>query len=357
MNLTIRLLEVLGSPFVLEHKSVTDKNEARELYNYAVTNKIGFFFLDTLKGQAKLEEFALQTFYDAEYKKHGAQTMTAVRFSQLLRDAGVAHAVFKSTMPFPATPNDVDVIHFGTQEAYRRTLKIIRQSNYVQVEGMVDSSQHMFHDLRDISLNPHPPQKDEYDVDIYQKVAASHLIYLDKRKLEENITEEVVQQAKISVLRREAELAAVIIHSIIPEQLFTLLVYYATLYHFNAMSSAEIANFAKIAQKNHITRSARVHCSLVAELHRAAHGFVPEQIKEVIAILGEAQSEKNILVANNWQTPHRYSWRTVTQVLGEKTKDREFRRSIPAQIIRMLNPRVARWVISEVINRRKRKTY
>jgi len=358
MNHTIRLLRTIGSPFVLEQELPGNKDEALQLYAYAVKNKIGLLYLEVLKNQGKLEEFQLVSNYEEEQKKHDEQVITAKRIAELLNSCGINYAIFKSIMPFIATPNDIDILHFGSDSEYKRAIEIMLRSNYIEVKGEADAQQCMFHDIRDgCCPKPHPHDKDAYDVDLYQKATASYIIYLDKRKLEKHITEIDMSGTQIKVLTPEAELVTVITHSVIPEQLFTLFTYYATLHYLARMNPEEISQFIHIAKENSVTFPVRAHCSLNAELHHVAHGFIPQKVEEVLAGLGNEANERKSLVKNNFKMPHRHSWLTVIRALLEKTKESEFRKSVPKQAINMLNPRLAKWVISEVILRRKRETY
>lgn len=356
-NSTIKLLRTIGTPFVSNQELPENGYEALELYKYATKNKVGLAYLESLKNQGKLEEFELKSKYDEEQKKHDIQSVTASRISALFNSFDINHAIFKSIMPFPATPNDVDIIHFGSDDEYKKAAEMMLQSNYIEVKGQADAEQRMFHDARDGELNPHPGVKDVYDVDLYQKVSASYVLYLDKRKFEKHVTEIDISDSKIKVLRPEADLVTIIIHSIIPEMLCTLFVYYATLYHLEKMNSEEINRFIAIAKENNVTFSVKAHCSLVAEVHKAAHGFVPEEIEKVLPELGDETKERRKLLENNFRMPHKYSLSAVTRVLLEKMKEAEFRRSIFRQMVYMSNPRLAKWVIRETILRRRRETY
>ena len=358
MNRTVKLLKIIGSPFTPEQKKdlPTNSDEALKLYAYATKNKIGLLYLESLKDQGKLEEFGLETKYQEEQKKHNEQSITAIRISELFNSFGVNYAIFKSIMPFPATPNDVDIIHFGSDDEFNKAAKIMLQSGYIEIKGSADSSQREFHDARECGhLNPH--KKDIYDIDIYQKVAASYIIYLDKRKLEKYVTEVNRSNNQIKVLSPEAELVTVIIHSIIPEQLCTLFAYYPTLHYLAKMNSEEISRFTDITKENNATFAVKAHCSLVAELHKAAHGFVPEIIEGLLTKLGDETSERKKLLKNNFKMPHKYSLSVVARILLEKSKEAEFRRSVVKQMVYMLNPRLTKWVITNILWRRRRETY
>jgi len=359
LSLTIKLLRTIGSQFAPEQKQVSPENkeEALELYDYAAKNKIGLVYLESLKEQGLLEELGLKRKYEEETIKHDLQRITASRISELFNSYGVNYAIFKSIMPFPATPNDVDIIHFGSDDEFESATEIMLQSGYMEVKGQADAEQRMFHDARNGKLEPHPHEKDVYDVDVYQKISASYVLYLDKRRLERYVMDINLFGNKVKVLRPEAELVAIIIHSIIPEMLHTLFVYYATLHYMIKMKSEEIESFVDIAKENNVTFSVKAHCSLVAELHRAAHGFAPEKIGELLVKLGNEKREQDILLKNDFKMPHKYSLLTVARILFEKSKEVEFRRSAGKQMVYMLNPRLMKWVIYNIRLRLRRETY
>lgn len=359
-NLTIKLLKSIGSPFTPNYELNPPKNhdEALELYHHAVKNKIGLMYLESLNNQKRLEEFGLKSKYEEEQIMHKSQSITARRISELFNSSGINYAIFKSIMPFSATPNDVDIVHFGGDKEFKRAVQIMLQSNYIEIKGYVDTEQCMFHDVKYGGiLDPHPNKKDIYDIDLYQKISASYIIYLDKNKLEKYVTKINILGDSIKVFMSEAELMIIIIHSIIPEMLFTLLVYYATLHYFAIMNTEEINKFINIVQENNAVFSVRSNCSLVAELHRAAHGFIPEKIKKILLKLDIDNKERELLIKNNFKMPHKYSNSAVIKTIFEKIKETESRNSIIKQIILMSNPKLMGWIIWNIVWRRRRDTY
>jgi len=359
MNITMNLLRRIGSPFVPEQKQTLPENkrEAQELYAHATKNKIGLLYLESLKNQEKIEEFGLESEYREESEKHEQQVITAIRVAKLLNSFDVNYVVFKSFMPYSAVPNDVDIVHLGSEEGYKKVEEMMVQAGYIQFFGIGKTeSQVMFHDSRGGDhLGGH--EKDIYDIDIYRMIAASHIIYLDKKKFVKYVTEMTVSDVQVKVLEPEAELVAIITHSIIPEQLCTLSVYYAMLHYLAKMNHKYVDKFVHIVEENDVIFLTRAHCSLVAELHQAAHGFVPEKLNEVLIKLGGEVQEKRYLIETNFKMPHLYSRYTIIRALLEKTKEKTFRKSVIRQGLSMLNPMFANWVISEVIRRRRRETY
>lgn len=248
MNRTVKLLRIIGSPFAPEQKQELPENkeESTELYIYAMKNKIGLLYLETLKNQGRLEVFGLESEYQEEHEKHNEQVTTAFRIAKLFNSNNINYIVFKSIMPYPAVPNDIDIVHLGSDDEYKKAKGIILQNGYEEFFGEFGSgispSQTMFHDSRD---GPHLglSKKDIYDIDLYREIMASYIVYLDREKFKKYVTEMDVSGMRIRVLEPEAELVALITHSIIPEQLCTFSVYYATLHYLAKMNLEEINRF------------------------------------------------------------------------------------------------------------------
>lgn len=360
MNLTITLLKIIGSPFCENEEYILPKSkeEALALYDYAKKNKIGLLYLGSIYYREVLSEFGLDAAYHEELSKNNRQKITAERISEILNSVNAHYAIFKSIMPFNATPNDVDIIHFGSYKEYENIAKLICNSDFVEVKGEVDAEQRMFHDvLHGGYLIPHPTKKDEFDVDLYQKISASQLIYLNKSKLEDYITSAKIKTNNAKILLPEADLLTIIIHSIIPEMIFTLFVYYATLNYLAAMKEEDMNKFIKLVRNNYATFSVKSHLSLVAEMHQIVHGFVPTIIDRLLTEFGGATEERLDLVKDDFRMPYKYKITTVIKIIYEKSGENEFKQSIFRQIIYMMNIKHARWVFSELILRLKRDTY
>lgn len=353
MNLTIKLLRTIGSPFAERFESPQDPSEALQLYNHALKNKIGLLYLEGLKEQGRLGE--LESEYGEQCKKRSKILLTLARAAKLLDSAGIEYVIFKSNMPYPAITNDVDILLLGSDAELGRAAQVMLQSGYKQI-GDEAPLEVMFHDSRDV---PHadPREKDIYDVDLYKEVGATHIIYMDKRKLSEYTIQAKLLDEEVKILISEAELATMLIHSVFPEQIYTLMLYYAILYYVTAMSVEETERFIDLIKGNHIAVAARSSIGITAELHEAAHGFIPEEIQEILIKLGAGTSEASRPKKSNFETPHKYGMLTVIAALLEKMRERRARNSIIKQMLHMLNPWYAKYVVSVVIDRRKRETY
>ncbi|AGK60071.1 hypothetical protein Asulf_00035 [Archaeoglobus sulfaticallidus PM70-1] len=354
MNLTGKLLKFIGSPFTQDCK----ENYIPDAYEFAQKNKIGLFYLEKLKECGKLSES------DPLYKENIVRYMetlkTVIRISKVLNELTEEYVIFKFFKPFPHTPSDVDVLFFCSENKYRWIIEQLLNRGYYKIGEA--PNQVVVYDLRGGYENIDKrtvggKQGGKYYIDLYKEVSASYIIYLDKDKLKNYVTEIRIENEKVKVLKPEAELAVVLTHSIIPELLFTLADYYTTLYYLKNMNRKEISSFTSIFRENNILTAAQASLSIIKRLHQEFCGFVPEKIEMVVNELGENESEINNLVKNNFTMPYHYKTSTLIRVLFERMKNSTGRKSIMKQIIYMSNPRLANWVIKNIIWRKTRETY
>lgn len=357
MNQTLRLLRVIGSPFCdgRSDEIPTDACEVDALYKYAVRNKIGLLFLQSLSESNTLDAHEMRSLWNQELERHQKQKITAVRISTHLNSQNVDYVLFKSLFHFPATPNDVDVLIFDSEGPYNQFLEYIPSVGYRRIEEIPSPSEVMFHDLRE-SDHEDMKTKDIFDVDLYREAGASYVIYLDKRKLRKYVTTTEIDGNKVVVFIPEAELLTIITHAIIPEQILTLLVYYASLYYLH--SNFDIDKFIRIAQENSAVYPLRIHFSIAAALHQSAHGFVPEPVEAILSRIGSLERETSALESNAMDMPYRCSKSATLRTMLQKSKEDVFRRSMTRQLLSMVkNPELTKWVIQNIIWRRTRETY
>lgn len=309
--------------------------------------------MGVLKEKGELGE--LESEYAEQCKKRSQILLTLARASSVLDSAGIEYVVFKSNMPYPAVTNDVDILLLGAYVEYTRAARVMREAGFRQI-GEPAPLEVMFHDPRDV---PHldPLEKDTYDVDLYREVGATHIIYMDKTKLSKCTSHVRIMDVEVKSLVPEAELATMIMHSVFPEQMYTLMLYYAILHYVAMMDLKAIERFIELVKDNHIVLAARASLGITAALHEAAHGFAPREIHDIQSGLGATKSAAAGLEDSHFEMPCKYSVLTVMGVLLEKMRETGARNSILRQMLHMLNPLYAKYVISNAIFRRKRETY
>ncbi len=357
MNNTISLLRIIGTPFQEYNNQIMpdDLTEAKKLFKYAEKNKIGLLYLQSLKNKNLLKKYDLEYLFDLEMDKHEKQIITAVNICKHLNNIKCDYALFKSIFYFPATPNDVDIIIFNSEDIYLQILDKLPHLGYERIEDVPSPSEVMFHDLRE---NQHVinNSKDIFDIDFYREAGASHVIYLDKRKLRKFKINSILHGESIPIFCPEAELITIITHAIVPEQIITLLIYYATLEYLKDKFDLDL--FLSIAQENEVIYPVKIHFSIIASLHMRAYGFVPKPVKYILKNIGTSKNEIKKLNLHKCEMPHKCSLNVIILILILKSKEAIFRKSLIKQIYFMLmDPDLMKWVIHNFLWRRKRNTY
>jgi hypothetical protein len=326
-------------------------------YNLAKINKVGLLFLETLASEGELERLSLEAEYEREQEKKRAQEVTISRVAEALNSIGVDYAIFKSIMPFPAVPNDVDVIHLGRRKAYVEAANKLRQSGYKEIEtGRVPLCL-SFHDGRE-GLHDDKGGKDPFDVDLYEEVSlASHVIYLTKRKFSQSTVEATVLGKNVRMLEPTVDLIAMIAHSVLEAQLYTLSLHYTTLYHLAKTGLHGANRLMSVAKANNLVFAGKVHLSLTASLEKLARGTLPDVLLGIQSELGNDKGEALALERNGFNLPHHYNVATLVRVLCEKTREREFSSSLIRQGVNMINLKEAFRIANGLILRRRRATY
>jgi DNA-binding XRE family transcriptional regulator len=364
-NLTLKLLRIVGSPFTHERECPASRRETLDLYKYATKNKIGFTYLESLKKLELLKKLGFEAEYEKEQEKYKEQLSTAIRISKILDSLHVDHVIFKSIMPFPAIQNDIDIIIFGLDDDYRILIEKLTEYGYIDLRNLYadkvrdkhDALTHQFHDARS-NMHKSISVKDVYDLDLYQEISLmDYIIYLDKKVFQKYVTTMNILNHQIKVLKPEAELTAIIAHSTLKEQIFTLHTYYAVLHHLAKMDSKQIKDFITIAERSNVITSVRACCSMTARLHNFAYNFYPEKLSDIIEILGYERKETEKLIKKDLEMPYHFSLSLITKAFLDIAKDRMVQKSIARQVQGMINPTGIKRALTGLICLRTRDTY
>jgi hypothetical protein len=373
LSSSIKLLRIIGSPLTTTEASV-DNNEPLELHDYAIKNKIPLLYLDSLRQQGKLNE--LKTKYEEEYTRYSTFLNGLAKVSKVLNTAEIDYAVFKTIKPFSTVQGDVDIIILGDDDMYKKAVEALLKASYIpQLSELVDvktlTSEEEYNRAVELLIKPTYGKKQRIspgggdlidpaynlDIDLQKEVATSHVIYIDKNNFRGDITETVLlKEAKIKVPTPELDMALVIAHSLV-EQMYLLGEFYTLLYRLSKMDEEKINNFIDILKVNKLIMAARTFVTITSALCKEAYGEVPEKIERLLNELGYEESEARRLITNGFKVPHRYGWLTLSKVFLEKMNEKRFRRSVAVQMVKMLDPRLMRLVISSIIEMRQREFY
>jgi len=345
---TMKLLKTIGSPFLPNKPPFVNGTESLELYDLAVKNKISLLYLKALKQQGRLDK--LRDKYDEEQERYLKFLEGVEKISRTLDASGIEYVVFKTIRPYAAVPGDVDLLILDDYDAYKKSYEIFHEAGYKDKEGAVVSG----------STIPDLIDRDaKIIIDLQWQLELSHLIYMDKDKFRGRVINRKIQsgaEVRVKTPTPELDLGIVIIHSL-TEYLYLLGEYYSFLYTLARMNEGEIDEFVAVLKENKITAAAKSFVSITASLHEAAHGVIPEKLEYVLGRLGYEKREAGRVLENEFKMPHRYSASTVAKEILEKMGERRFRRSAGVQMVKMLNPRLIKYLIGEVVERRRREYY
>jgi hypothetical protein len=345
------IMNVIGSPFDYPKNKNIDPHDTMELYNIAKKNKIGLFFLESL---AKIQMIGgLSTELEKQREKYIRQRITTKRAAYVLNTTQCKYAIVKSNFPFPTVPNDVDLLILGGNEEYRSAIKSMK-SNYFKPVGPEAPLEICLHDTTRAEHNGAFDKfavKDEFDVDVYKEIGAGHIIYMNKKRLINQISEISIDNTIVNILNVPSEIALGIFHSIYPERLYTLLLHFHILYTIKGMNSRNVDDFLQICDAHKIRNAALIALSLTEIIQEFCFGKSPSKVTDLRECLGK---QKQIKID---RMPYLYPMRAVFDSFWGKRKDLVFTISVIRQMISMLNPRYLMYVAKIYQERNIRDTY
>jgi len=280
--------------------------------------------------------------YKKEYMKY-LKTLDAIsRASLVLAKENIKHVIFKTIRPYESTTGDIDILVFEGRNNYIRSVRtMLKAGHRLVVYGPRSTT------LRD--------QEARIGIDLYEQVAVSFITYIEKERVMDFVkTTKLANGEYVKALEPEADLACILAHSVIKEQMYTLAEYYSFVHYLEQMN---IDSFIKITKQNNIKTAVRTHAAITALLHKAAHKTIPNKLQQILDSLGEENFETKRITKNDLNTPHKYHPITIAEALLEIAKGKTSRNSMATQIFRMSNPNFAKNFLKALMEHVTRKTY
>lgn len=346
VDLIKNLVRTIGTPFNEPRTGLVEGSDIIRLYGLAKKNKIGLLFLEALPNKFLvndvLNELQIQRKYQANLRG------TSIKVASILDEINCKYAIIKSNFPFPAVPNDVDVLVLGNKAEYYNVMEELSKSSFVKLgEAPLESC---FHD-QSRGLHEDPNIKDSLDVDVYREVGAGRIIYMDKKRLLNRVNRISVDGHTIATLSPLGEMAISMFHSIFPERIFTLLLYYQILHTVVNMPTAHIEEFIRLCNDHHLKSAALITLSLSETIHEVCFEEAPSKLIELRQAFG-----KKVIFAID-KIPYNYPIKIILSSFWNKKNDRIFAFSFFRQLIHMLNPRYTIYVAAVNRDRKTRNTY
>lgn len=305
----------------------------REPLRVAQDNKLLDLYLEMQAGSATPSEEL-----DACRTSRTAIRQTIAALASQAEVGAVEWAVFKTVRPFPFTPSDVDVVVL-TDEGARPLASGLRARGY----GLAGGAPYT------ITLCDH---QNDVGIDLYQDIASSRFVYLDRATLRPYRTWQVQGGVAVPMLQPVAELVTILAHAVYKEQLFTLADYLTLRYYGQTFGQADWDELLDLARANGV-RQAVVWCLRVAKGIAHVLGDVfpwPEAIDRAVGVALLPRTMPYRLLAP----------RMLAAAIAERIAvSRLARRSIALLVAQSLNPLSphTRSFYQQVWKRAKGETY
>lgn len=335
MNPTVQLLREIGTPFE-PNKVWAESEESQEIYRYAFKNRVGLLYLLRLKQLGRLD--SLTSDYERLDFRARETMVTAARAGRILSQAGFDYVIFKTIRPYPATPNDVDILCLGDKFDYEKAVNTLCRAGYFTFAEQ-DPMQTLFSDPRGRDIATWDKKGGIYYVDLYKAPAVDFLVYLDSKKLKEHIVSIDLKEDRVKVLRPEVEMAAILMHSVFPETTYTLEIFYTIAHSLAGYSSEQIDRFVDFSYKSYLVFPVRVCLSLASFLHSEAFGYIPPVLGQLLETLGgKHEAEVEAFNAKDMKTPYKFLTSTFFVAFLKKLREPSSLKSVGVQGLHMLNP-------------------
>jgi len=316
------------------------EDTAERLYKYSVKNRMPTSFLEKIAGLRGFEAFS--RLFDREQVTYISMLDAVSEVSDCLSKANVDHAIFKTIRPYKSTTVDIDTVIFGDKDDYLKSMKAMKAANYQMLaDGPMSAT---FWD-----------KKADIGVDLYNEIAVSALCYIDKERLATFAQKIWLPNGRnANLLAPEADLLAIVAHSIIKEQMYTLSEYYSFAKY---LESIDTTRFIDLVRKSNLTNAVKTHASITAMLLRATRGKIPKKLEVILGDFGRDNFELSRIMRNSLRTPHKYHPITVGKSLLEITKSQKPRSSIALQIYSMTSPSFTKKFLKALLQHVTRETY
>jgi len=333
MTQSFELIKIIGSPFVKGHQEVSH-DVLENIYGKAFADRVALLYL-TIHRTPEWSQTLEEKFQALNERREKTLNVVAT-LGCALNEFGVDdYAIFKSLKPYPATPNDTDVINFGDKKKFQAVLSHLYSEGY------------LFHEWAPMQTTLiHPDGKGKtgkgkkggtYYIDMYSDISTDYFLYIDKRSLQAYVETREINGQKIQNVQKEVELAIILFHNVFPERTFQLEHFYMPLYHLKE-NDFDIDIMIEFAEKQKLARALSTNLTLVEYIHKQLFGIVPEAVGRLLSHWGRNHYELERFKKTGMETPYMFSPKTFWLTFFDKIHDPAAFKSLMLQGGHMLNP-------------------
>lgn len=345
------LFQIIGSPFVGKGIGHFTDDQLLAAYDQAFPNRVALLYL-TLHRRPGWDPRLEQKYISLKQR----ETMTFEVISKLAEtvnswDAN-GYVIFKSIKPYPATPNDTDLICMSDKVGYERMYKHLLDSGYIFHEWA--PQQRTVYDPRGVGKIGKGKKGGTYYIDLYCEISTDYFSYMTKSRLKPFIVTRMLNGIPVKLLGPEPELAIVLFHSVFPERTFQLEHFYYPLYAL-ADPAFDMSAFLRFSIESGCAFAVKTQATLIAHLHQQHFGCVPSPIETILKQLGKNHAERRRFAATGNLTPYLFSPRTFWTTFAYKSLEWYSFRSLMVQAAKMCNPRFFMDVMKSIRRRLSEK--
>lgn len=304
------------------------------IYDKAFKDRVALLLLETYKSNDWTE--SLKKKYNILNNRKKETLSVISKLAGLLNEFDESsYVIFKSLKPYPATPNDTDVLFFGSKAEYEKAYKYLLDNGYIFHEWA--PQQRTVYDPAGIGKIGEGKKGGTYYIDLYQEVSTDYFAYFNKNKLKPFVIKRDINGILANVLKAEPELAIIMFHNVFPERTFQLEHFYMPLYYLSD-ENFDLELFIKFIKDNKMVTAIKNNLSLIGYIHKKHFGFVPEQIRMILNNIGENPGEVKRFQQKGEITPYLFSPKVFWLTFLNKATELYCFKSLMVQMFKMLNP-------------------
>jgi len=344
---TADLIKLIGSPFISENSIARSDKYLEQVYDKAFYERVAPLYLHKFKYKGWSDALE-ERFHFVQKREEMTLKVLADLSANLNEWDENGYAIFKSIKPYPAIPNDTDVLIFGGKKEFNSALEHLYSKGYV------------FHEWAPMQTTLYDPRgKGEigagkkggvYYIDVYREISTDYVCYLSEKAIKPLVEVREINNVPVRILSPEPELAVILFHNVFPERTFNLEHFYMPLYHLSD-PKFDIDLFKRFTERNCMTYAVKTNLSFVEQLHQDFFGFVPKVLEILLDRWGRNNREVRRFIHAGLETPYLFSPKTFWNCAFMKLGDATFITSLFTQGLHMLNP-IFFWDVMVTLKRR-----
>lgn len=348
MSETIKLVRCLGFPLINDG-SPSEFHESESLLELAFKNGVELIYLRNLDRAGKLDKLRPRLHEYEERRLKSAECIK--RIAKAMDKLQMPYAITKTLRPYPATPNDTDLLYLGPLDEYVDAVRRFETTGFVRAEAI--KLQTEFFDPQGGEIYHRDKRGGKFYIDFYRQLAADHMPYMNSARLLERVRTTMLDDVKVNVFDPIAEMTILYLHSVIMHRTFPLEVFWSTAYWLKDMDDAEMDKFAAFIRSHHAVISARSAFGLMAALCQETYGEIPAKIQGMIDRMGARKAEQREFAVQQASTPHIARFSTWTFAVLEKTLEWNSMRGFLKELVMMINPLFFAEVMHHMFSRKR----